>query len=130
MKDENSDNRKITLRFRVSEDEEKKIEEKYENSGFKSKSQFIRRMLLDGMILYINEDTLGDFRYKLSSIANNTNQIAKRVNGTGHIYDEDIREIREGVDEIRQLLKSFLLPLQNPRHLPISQVLKKQETDS
>lgn len=125
-----SENRTKQLLIRVSEEEMEFVDKKFSASGCKSKSEFIRKMILEGMIVYVNEDTLDDFRYKLSTISNNTNQIAKKANATGHVYDEEIREIQEGVDDLRQQLRSFLSPLQNPRHLPISQVLKKQETEN
>lgn len=43
--------------------------------------------------------------YKLAAnIANNINQIAVRVNSTGNIYENDIEEIKNGVNKLWQPL--------------------------
>ena len=48
----------------------------------------------------------------VNRVSANINQIARRVNSSGNIYEEDIRSIQEGVDELRQQVKSFLFLLQ------------------
>ena len=47
----------------------------------------------------------------LHSIGVNINQIAKRVNETGSIYEEDIKEIQERLNKIWQLQRTILLTL-------------------
>ena len=48
---------------------------------------------------------------ELHSIGVNINQIAKRVNETGSIYEEDIKEIQERLNKIWQLQRTILLTL-------------------
>jgi len=42
-------------------------------------------------------------------IGRNINQIAKRLNADGFVYDADIQEIKERLDEIWQLQRRILL---------------------
>ena len=45
----------------------------------------------------------------LSAIGRNINQIARRVNAGGNVYQADMEEIRERLDEIWQLQRRILL---------------------
>ena len=46
--------------------------------------------------------------YEINKIGVNINQIAKRVNAGGSIYQADMEEIRERLDEIWQLQRHIL----------------------
>ena len=52
-----------------------------------------------------------DLLNKINNIGININQIAKRVNETGSIYEEDIKEIQERLNKIWQLQRTILLTL-------------------
>ena len=104
---EEYDTRDIIIKFRVSNEEAEQIERKFQNSGYKSKSDFIRMMIFQGQIIKVSDEYLSDFRRKYSSISNNINQIALRLNASGNIYAEDIAEIKNGVNEIWQQLRFF-----------------------
>lgn len=56
------ENRTKQLLIRVSEEEMEFVDKKFSASGCKSKSEFIRKMILEGMIVYVNEDTLDDLK--------------------------------------------------------------------
>ena len=126
---EEYDTRKIVLKFRVSKEESEIIEQKFQNSGYKSKSDFIRMMIFQGQIIKVSDEFLSDFRRKYSSVSNNINQIALRLNSSGNIYAEDIAEIKNGVNEIWQQLKFFRSLLLKVKPLPTSQALQKQKTE-
>lgn len=124
MKNDDEENRDVFIKFRVTKAEAEWLEEKYQNSQCKSKSDFIRRMILDGVIVLINEETDMKIQNLLHNIANNINQIAKRANATGSIYAQDIAEIQEGVERIWQQQKSFqsnILKYRQSNILPIPQ---------
>ena len=101
------DSRKKFVKFRVSNEEYDAIERKFKNSGLKSRSEFIRAMIFEGHIVHLNETELQEIYRLVSTIANNVNQIAVRVNSTGKIYAEDIAQIQEGINQIWQRLNFF-----------------------
>ncbi|MBR1431758.1 MAG: plasmid mobilization relaxosome protein MobC [Ruminococcus sp.] len=117
------------MQLRLNEYEFREIEEKFRNSGLKSKSEFIRVMVLEGLMIYIDEKTTKDIYRAVSSVSNNVNQIARRVNSTGNVYAEDIAEIKNGVSEIWQQLRSFRSQLQSIKPSPILQTPKRQTAD-
>lgn len=96
------DNRYITYRFRATKEEADFIEKKFWNAGGRNKSRFFRDLIIGGYILKFNEDDMKKMLSLLSNIASNFNQIAMRVNSTGSIYENDIEELKKGMQEIRQ----------------------------
>ena len=126
---EDYDTRDIIIKFRVSNEEAEQIERKFQNSGYKSKSDFIRMMIFQGQIIKVSDDFVRDFRRKYSSISNNINQIALRLNASGNIYAEDIAEIKNGVSEIWQLLNYFRSVLLKVKPLPTLQAPQRPKTE-
>ena len=100
------------MQIRLSQEEFEAIERKFQNSGLRSRSEFIRTMIFEGIIVRISEDELKEIHRPVNNIAGNVNQIAVRVNSTGNIYAEDISEIKEGLQKIWQPLRYFQLQLQ------------------
>lgn len=91
MKDENK--RELYLKVRVSQAEMDAIRKKFENSGMSSLSGFVRAMIFEGYIVQFSESEQKELVRLAGSIANNVNQIAVRVNSTGKVYDNDLKEI-------------------------------------
>lgn len=116
------------IKFRLSEAEAEVLEQKFQNSGFRSKSEFIRMMIFTGQIIRIDGANFKQLQNSIYSVSNNINQVAVRVNSTGSLYAEDIADLRNGVDEIRQQLKSFLSLLQRAKPSPTSQAPKRPKT--
>lgn len=104
------------MQIRLSQEEFEAIERKFQNSGLRSRSEFIRTLIFEGIIVRISEDELKEIHRLVNNIAGNVNQIAVRVNSTGNIYAEDISEIKEGLQKIWQPLRYFQLQLQKLKH--------------
>lgn len=121
--------RNIILNLRVNKEEAEWIEQKFKNSGMRSKSDFIRMMIFQGQIIKVSDDSIRDFRRKYSSISNNLNQIALRLNASGNIYAEDIAEIKNGVSEIWQQLNYFRSVLLKVKPLPTLQAPQRPKTE-
>ena len=117
------------MKFRVNKEEAELIDRKFQNSGYKSKSDFIRMMIFQGQIIKVSDEFVSDFRRKYSSISNNINQIALRLNASGNIYAEDIAEIKNGVSEIWQLLNYFRSVLLKVKPLPTLQAPQRPKTE-
>ena len=66
---------------------------------------YLRKMAIDGYIIYTDTADIKAFTKELSAIGRNINQIAKRINAGGPAYQADIRE---RLDEIWQLQRRIL----------------------
>lgn len=103
--------RSYKITFRVTEEERNYINEKIKRLGFRFKGAYFRKMVIDGRIFNIDNTPLREMNSKMTRVNSNINQIAKRVNSTSNIYQEDLLEIKEMVSEIWQLQKSILSKL-------------------
>lgn len=102
------------IQIRLSDEEKELLEKKFKSSRASSKSQFVRRMVIDGVVIRLEEEKLTKIYRAIASTANNINQIAVRVNSTGNFYKEDFAELQKGIDEIlrqQRYFQSILLKL-------------------
>lgn len=104
----NESRRNNYIQIRLNDEEKAYLEDKFRTSKCKSKSDFVRHMVLEGIILHFDAEKEKNLMISVNRIALNINQIARRVNATGTVYEEDIRCIQEGAGELRQQLKYFL----------------------
>ena len=100
--------RKMVLRCPVTEDERKLIEHKMSLIPTNQIGAYLRKMAIDGYIIYTDTTDIQKFNKELQRIGRNINQIAKRVNSTSSIYKADIEELREDLREIWQLQRTIL----------------------
>ena len=66
---------------------------------------YARKMLIDGYIIKVDYTEQKKLAAAISRIASNVNQICRRINGTGHFYEDDIAELKERVTDVWELLK-------------------------
>ena len=102
---------KITVRF--SETEYEAIQNRMKNAGVINQSTFIRAMVLGGYVLHLDLPEIRELIRLLGIMTNNINQIAKRENSGGHIYETELDEIRENQHQLWQLLRKNLTKLEN-----------------
>ena len=100
--------RDIQLKFRVTPQEREMIETKMAQFGTTNMAAYLRKMAIDGYIIYTDTADIKAFTKELSAIGRNINQIAKRINAGGPAYQDDMDEIRERLDEIWQLQRHIL----------------------
>ena len=103
--------RNIQMKFYVTEEEKRLIEQKMAQLPTQRIGAYLRKMAIDGYIIYTDTTDIKAFTAELSAIGRNINQIAKRLNAGGPAYQADIQEIRERLDEIWQLQRRILLSL-------------------
>ena len=103
-------NRKRTnpVQFYLDDDEQYILAEKFRVSGMKSKSAFLRKLILYGYVYDVDYSYLRNYNTELGRISSNLNQIAKRINSTGNIYKEDMDEVKELMNEVWRTQKSML----------------------
>lgn len=100
--------RNIQMKFYVTEEEKRLIDEKMTQLPTHRYGAYLRKMAIDGYIIYTDTADIKAFTSELSAIGRNINQIAKRLNAGGAAYQADIQEIRERLDEIWQLQRRIL----------------------
>lgn len=103
--------RNIQLKIWVTEDERRLIDEKMKLLPTTQMGAYIRKMAIDGYVIYTDTSNIKEMNKHLQAIGRNINQIAKRVNQTNSIYKEDISELTERLDEIWQLQRTILSTL-------------------
>ncbi len=101
-------NRNIQMKFWVTEDEKRLIDEKMQQLPTQRYGAYLRKMAIDGYVIYTDTREIREMNRRLSAIGRNINQIARRVNAGGPAYQADIQEIRERLDEIWQLQRRIL----------------------
>ena len=111
MPDNRNRKRPIQVKFFVDERELGLIKARMAQLGIENMSAYLRKMAIDGLIIYTDTTNIKEMNKELHSIGVNINQIAKRVNETGSIYEEDIKEIQERLNKIWQLQRTILLTL-------------------
>ena len=101
-----------SVQVRLTEEEIDYLNHKFELSGLKSKSEFMRMMFFEGLVVKFSDDDMQFLMRQISGVTNNVNQIATRVNSTDKIYANDIEEIRQKQEEIWQQLRYLESQLQ------------------
>ena len=76
-------------------------------SRMRNREAFIRKMLIEGVIINVDTAPLEEIFYEMHKIGVNVNQIAKVANTTGAISQDELTELKERVNEIWHILKSF-----------------------
>ena len=103
--------RNIQLKIWLTDEERRLIDEKMKLLPTSQIGAYIRKMAIDGYIIYTDTANIKEMNKELRAIGRNINQIAKRVNSTGDIYRGDITELRERLGEIWQLQRTILSTL-------------------
>ena len=85
--------REVQLNFRVSPEELALIEQKMAQLGTKNREAYLRKMALDGYVVRLELPELRELVSLMRYSSNNLNQLARRVNETGRIYDADLEDI-------------------------------------
>ena len=110
-----------TLNVRFTESEMQDILSKCEQYGYKNKTEYIRDCVRARVDLTPDNTDISETNRLMKRIGSNINQILIRLHSTGHIYAEDITEIKKGVNEIWHTLLSIQSKQQTGRHSAISQ---------
>ena len=100
--------RNIQMKFYVTEEEKRLIDEKMKLLPTQRYGAYLRKMAIDGYIIQPDTTDIKRMNAALSAIGRNINQIAKRLNAGGSAYRADVEEIRERLDEIWQLQRRIL----------------------
>ena len=103
--------RNIQLKIWVTAEERKLIEYKMSLVPTNQIGAYLRKMAIDGYIIYTDTNDIQVMNKELQRISRNINQIAKRVNSTSSIYMTDIEELKEDLQNIWRLQRTILSTL-------------------
>lgn len=101
--------RTVQIKFRVTEEERALIEQKMKLVPTRNMEAYLRKMAIDGYIIQIDHADIKAMTAEIQKMGVNINQIARRANATGSVYQEDIEEIKGVLAEIWRLQRLSLL---------------------
>ena len=107
--------RNIQLHFMVTEKEKALIFEKMARLGTKNMGAYLRKMALDGYVVTLDLSNVRELVFLLRNATNNLNQIARRANETGSIYEADIQDLRQNYDRLWDMAGKILTELSDIR---------------
>ena len=101
-----------TVHFMVNEEDMKELNRRFALTSFNSKREFYRDSIFKNRIISI--DISGAFKKELRELSSlvsrnaaNLNQIAKAVNSTGVIYNDDTENIKKALQRELLFLSEF-----------------------
>jgi hypothetical protein len=101
--------RNKSINFRVTQKEYDMIKRRQGQTKIKNLRHYLLKQAIDGRVIHIELDSVKECNALLGNISSNINQIARRVNATGNVYNEDMEYIKQRQDEIweqqREILK-------------------------
>ena len=100
------------LKVRLNDKEFAKLKQYTEESGLRSKSEYIFNSILATPIIEITDEELAPDKARLKEISDRINSLAIQVNQTGNIYPEDMQEIKKGLAEIQSKLAEYQAKLE------------------
>lgn len=117
-----------TLNVRFTESEMRDILARCEQYGYKNKTEYIRDCVRARVDLTPDRSEIAECNRLMKRIGANINQILVRLYSTGHIYAEDITEIKKGVNEIWHTLLSIRSEQQSAQRSLTSQEMIRPST--
>ena len=100
--------RKVQLNFRVTEREKELIEDRMQEIGTTNREAYLRKIAIDGMLVKLEVPELKEIVSLMRRTSNNINQIARRLNETGRIYEVDITDIQNQQEQVWDMLNSLI----------------------
>jgi len=103
--------RTVNLHFMVTAEEKEMIERRMAQTGIKNMRAYLLKQAIDGQVVHIELVSVKEMIRLLGNATNNLNQIARRVNGDGNLYAEDIADLQAKYDEVWAQTKVILKKL-------------------
>ena len=108
--------REIMLRFRVTPEERSMIENRMKQLGTTNMAAYLRKIAIDGYVVKLDLPELHEAVRLMGSLSNNVNQIARRLNERGSIFETEMDDIKDQQKELRTILSSILHRLDQIQH--------------
>jgi hypothetical protein len=69
---------------------------------------YLLKQAVEGRVIHIELDSVNEMVRLLSNATSNINQISRRVNGTGNLYEHDVADLSTRYDELWTQTKEIL----------------------
>jgi len=103
--------RNVTMTIRASQEEKDFIMRKMEKSGAGNFNTYALKMLIVGEVKNIDLTHYHELAKEVRRVGTNINQIARFANANGRIFQSEITDLQNKMEDIWQLLKSSLSEL-------------------
>lgn len=103
--------RHVQIKFRVTPEERMLIEEKMQQLGTRNMAAYLRKMAIDGYVVKLDLPELRKLVSLLRYSSNNLNQLTRRINENGRVYETDLKDIQQSYDRIWQAVNEILSSL-------------------
>lgn len=100
--------RTVQVLFWVTPEEMEHIRAKMKAIGIENMNAYLRKMAMDGYVIRLDLPELKDLISLMKKTSVNINQIAKRLNESGRMYETDIKEVCENQEKLWEELRSIL----------------------
>ena len=100
MKKTYSRKRDVRITLRVTPEEKELIERRMEQAGIVNMNAFLRKMAIDGHVIRLELPELRELISLLRRSSNNLNQLTRRVNANGRIYESELTELQQTQDKL------------------------------
>ena len=100
--------RLVQHNFKTTESEARIMRKKMDALGITNESAYIRALALNGYILKLDLPQIREMIRLLSNMTNNLNQISKRLNAHGQMYETEIEEVQQKQNELWVMMRQLL----------------------
>jgi len=76
-------------------------------TGITNRGDFLRRMAITGYVVRVDYSDIRELSRLLRNATGNLNQISRRVNETGSIFADDIRDLQRNYENLRQMAEGI-----------------------
>ena len=76
-------------------------------AGITNRGEYLRRMALTGYVVRVDYSDIREMSRLLRNATNNLNQISQRVNESGSIFADDIRDLQGNYENLRQMAEGI-----------------------
>ena len=92
--------RNVQLKINLTEEEKALFEKKMKMSKCKTMNHFLRKVVSESDIFVVDLQPFREIQGLLFRYTSSVNQIAKRVNSTGVIYSDDIKDMQSQIEHL------------------------------
>lgn len=92
--------RNIQLKINLTEEEKALFEKKMKMARCKTMNHFLRKVVSESDIYVVDLQPFREIQGLLFRYASSVNQIAKRVNSTGIVYRDDIKDMQNQIEHL------------------------------
>ena len=100
--------RNVRIELRVTEQERRFIADRMAQAGIVNTNAYLIKMAIDGYVVRLDLSDVKEMVSLLRRCSNNLNQIAKRSNETGRLYEADLEGLREQLDGLWEAARKAL----------------------